>query len=769
VQLLPDAIVRLRHACWRVVDVRPYDDCSLVTLRGLSPPYSGVDRRVLLPFDRIEPVARADRPLTVGPRRWRRLCRAVLAADTPPAALRAAAHARIDLHAHQVAPALAVVRGLGCRVLLADGVGLGKTIQAGLIVSELRSRGAAERVLVLTPAGLRDQWQCELRDRFGLTPVIADAPTIRMSAVDLPPAINPWSTLDAAVASIDYVKRPEVLAAVAVRPWDIVIVDEAHGAASDSERREAVRTLCVSATYVLLLTATPHSGDAATFESLCRLGQTDGDHLVVFRRTRHDAGIGVPRRVHTLRVRPTAPERRMHAALRRYGGAVIDERPHAWLALSVLHKRAFSSAAALADSIDRRIAALEGEAPSNAATQLAFLFAESGEETSEDQAPAWAMDLALSDADRERELLVALSTAARAAAERESKVRALARLLRRVRESVLIFTEYRDTLRHLQRALSRPVIALHGGMTRGERRDAVAAFNRTTGAVMLATDAAGEGLNLQASCRLVVNLELPWNPMRLEQRIGRVDRIDQRRTVHAIHLVARGTGELAVLARLRARLAEAQSVMGGADPLRSHDGQAAATQPCMPDLGDAARVEVRRLLDVRRLLAGSPAAHDGPPRPLALRARPKLRRALGGRALEIWRFAADDERGRCVESQIVALVMAREQIQRSRCDVPAALEAASRTWRLAAERAAAAFSSARLERNVAIVAQDASASVERDQLALFASRRRDREQQSTSSERASRRLDLERRLADARAAARLAFRSPELLFVVSQP
>ena len=783
-QLLPDAIVRLRRARWRLVSVQPYDDCSLVTLRGLSPPHAGVDRRVLLPFDRLEPVARTERPLNVGARRWRRFCSAALAADMPPAALRAAAGARIDLYPHQLAPALAVVRGLGCRVLLADAVGLGKTIQAGLIVSELRARGAADRVLVLTPAGLRDQWRAELRDRFGMTAVVADARTIRMAAVRLPPAMNPWSTFDTVVASIDWVKRPEVLAAVAARPWDVVIIDEAHGAASDSDRRAAADTLCAHAAYVLLLTATPHNGDAAVFASLCRLGHAHEDRLVVFRRTRHDAGVGTRRHVRTLRVRTTAAERRMHLALRCYGDTVIAERPHAWLALSVLHKRALSSAAALAESIDRRVAALDRDTPLLEGTQLPLQFFEPGESTSDDEVPEWATELALSDAARERHLLAAVSTAARAAASRESKVRALVRLLRRVRESAIVFTEYRDTLRRLQRALPRSAIVLHGGMTREERRVAIDAFTRSPGAVMLATDAAGEGLNLHASCRLVINLELPWNPMRLEQRIGRVDRIGQSRDVHAMHLVARGTGEIALFARLRARVAAAQSAIGAADPLGASDERAAAEivvlrRPAadtpsrphdplyLPDLSDAACLEARRLLDGRRLAGDRSAVPEDPLRPLALRARPKLKRALGGRALEIWKMTADDERGRCVESGLLGVLLEREQLGRHRPEVSAVLTRASRTWRLAAERAAAAFASARLERNEAIVAREMSARSDRDEPTLFANRRLEREQLATDRERTARRLDLERRLADARAAARLTFRPAELLLTVS--
>lgn len=246
-QILPNAIVRVRRRRWRVTEVRAFDACELVTLRGVTPGDAGIERRVLSPFDRLEAAEPCARPKRVGRTRWRRACRVLLAGDTPPGALRSAAASRIDLWPYQLEPALAIVRGFGCRLLLADEVGLGKTIQAGLIASELRARGAVDRILVLTPAGIRDQWRGELADRFGLTASIVDARTIREAGATLPFDVNPWEIFDLAIASLDYVKRREVLPAVAARPWDLVIVDEAHGAASDSERRAAAHALAAEA------------------------------------------------------------------------------------------------------------------------------------------------------------------------------------------------------------------------------------------------------------------------------------------------------------------------------------------------------------------------------------------------------------------------------------------------------------------------------------------------------------------------------------------
>jgi SNF2 family DNA or RNA helicase len=583
-------LVVVRRARWRVVDVRAYEDCQVVRLHALSPPLVGLERRVVTPFETLHRLERPQRARFVRNARWRRACRALLAADAPPGSLRAASVACIDLMPHQLEPALAVIRGRGSRLLLADEVGLGKTIQAGLVVSELLARNAIDRVLVLTPAGLREQWEQELSQRFAIAAAAVDGRMLRTLSTKLPIGVNPWSTLPTAVASIDYVKRPEVLPAVAACPWDIVVVDEAHGVAGDSDRHAAVHALASRASYVLLLTATPHSGDRRAFEALCELGAADSPEdspLLAFRRTRHDVGTGTIRRVHIVRVRQSPDELRMHALLARYSDAVRSERGKdgrrdVCLALSVLHKRALSSAWSLAQSVERRLSSL---APSNAAPedQLSLPLGDPhGELAAADEPPSWPPDLRLSDPQRERRMLTALAAIARTASLRESKVAALGRLLRRARESAVVFTEYRDTLVHLRQRLSgragipaAPVI-LHGGLTREERAASLDEFGHARGALLLATDAAAEGLNLHRGCRLVVNLELPWNPMRLEQRIGRVDRIGQGRTVHAFHLIAGGTGETRILSRLRARVAAAKADLGAPDPFGDDEERAIA-------------------------------------------------------------------------------------------------------------------------------------------------------------------------------------------------
>jgi superfamily II DNA or RNA helicase len=594
-------------------------------------------------------------------RDWRRECRAVLRDHLPPGGLRSAANARIDLLPHQLEPALAVVSGMGTRVLLADEVGLGKTIEAALIIAELRARGAADRVLVLTPPGLRDQWASELSTRFTLDAVVADVASMNRRSAELPIGMNPWSTLSIAVVSIDLVKRPEVLPALTSCSWDAVIVDEAHGAATGSDRHAAVAALASRAGYVVLVTATPHSGDRQAFRSLCGIGQAQNDPLLVFRRTRRDVHVGVRRRARCLRVRLTARERRMHALLVEFGRALQTERGDgAWLAFSVLQKRAASSARALELTVTRRLSALDSLEP-DAFTQFALPWSDpSGELSADDEAPRWPAGATLANREHERRLLTALARAAGAAAGDESKFAVIARLLRRMTEPALIFTEYRDTLLHLAARLDAPAI-LHGGLTRDERRAAVESFTAGGRRVLLATDAGGEGLNLHHRCRLVVNLELPWTPTRLEQRIGRVDRIGQRRAVHAIHLVAQGTTEPAIFNRLKTRVATARQDIAVADPISADPEK---VEPVAieddtrlePRLLDEAAIELERLRLARQLAPSEPASASHNRGPLVLVAkRRQTRMTLGANAILLWTVACEDGCGRPVASAAIPL------------------------------------------------------------------------------------------------------------------
>ena len=555
-----DALV-VRGERWIVEDSTAFAECTVLQLAH------GVGRRarrcrVLLPFDRPIPIPRTPRIRPVTKRQWAFRLRAQVSSIRVFGRLRAAEHAAIDILPFQLEPALALLHGSASRFLLADEVGLGKTIQAGLMLAELQHRGWCERALIITPSGLRQQWAEELQHRFDIGATVFDAASLSARAAQLPLDVNPWTVESVAITSVDFVKQPEVLRALAQVVWDVVVVDEAHQAALGSQRHEAVAILASRARHLILLTATPHGGDEQAYRALCALGRSRPDEpMLRFRRTREQTGIPTRRRAHLLRVTLSEAELRMHRLLDAYVSRVwsIAQTTGAHdlrLVAMVLAKRAISSAASLAASLQRRLDGLERNDPpagaqSAQADQPALPFEDAADDAIVPNTPAFDRS------HEERGVLERLLDAARIAANEESKLRAMVRMLRRAQEPAIVFTEYRDTLRTIASAVGplRRIATVHGGLSPQERRASVAAFTSGDADLLVATDAGSEGLNLHTRCRLVINLELPWNPIRLEQRVGRVDRIGQARTVHAVNLLASGTAEATVLSALCRRLA----------------------------------------------------------------------------------------------------------------------------------------------------------------------------------------------------------------------
>lgn len=618
--LQPGDVVRIRGERWTIARHAAYADCAIVEAHRHDSVHGGERASFIVPAEAIERLPSIDTPRVVRSTRWRRLaCRALGSAHPTPAALRTAARAAFDVLPFQLEPALAVTTGTACRLLLADEVGLGKTIQAGLVVSEILERARDGHALIVTPAGLRDQWRLELERWLRLDATVIDSAALaRMSSGVAEP--NPWCARPLVVASIDFVKRPEVLRSLESLVWDAVVFDEAHALAGRSDRTNAATALATRARHVLLLTATPHAGDERAFDRLCGIGDLgNGFPCLLFRRTRATAGLPASRRTTWLRVRPTADERRVHRALMEYARTVWaqSESSAARLAMSVLARRAASSATSLVKSLERRLALLSDTV--DPASQLMLPFSESPDDEIADGilgAPG------LDDLPHECDWLRRLLTLARAAATNESKVRALRQFLRRTQTPALVFTEYRDTLEHVSAALGQPAEHLHGRLTATERQHATTRFTVGDSIVMLATDAASEGLNLQHRCHLVVNLELPWSPIRLEQRIGRVDRIGQPARVHAVNLVAAGTIEERIIERLLRRAERARTAL--------------ETVQRMTDLDIARQALGARAADPvkdRHTVASSHSAASAPPAHLQRMAIAEAARIRTARAL----------------------------------------------------------------------------------------------------------------------------------------
>ncbi len=212
----PGQAVRIRGERWNVLHYTAYDGCGVLEVAGTDTQNAGLTCRVLLPFeptDRLPP--HPERPRIVRPSALRRVARDALSSTTPSwTSLRAAARADIALLPFQLEPAIAMVRGAGCRFLLADEVGLGKTVQAGLMIAELLAREHDARVLVVTPAGLREQWRDELHARFAIDADIIDAAGLARATAQLPSGVNPWAIPSVTITSIDFVKRADVIRAL---------------------------------------------------------------------------------------------------------------------------------------------------------------------------------------------------------------------------------------------------------------------------------------------------------------------------------------------------------------------------------------------------------------------------------------------------------------------------------------------------------------------------------------------------------------------------
>ena len=465
---------------------------------------------------------------------------------------------------YQIAPALDITAGTR-RVLLADEVGLGKTVQAGWIITDTITCYPDARVLVGVPAGLRRQWAQELLRLFDVDVIPVDARWLITAVSGLPPDVNVWTPPGVYLVSLDFLKRPDIAASAQHVIWDLLVVDEAHVAAAPTERYRALEPIAGCSRIVVLITATPFSGDDASFASLMSLGGTPGDRPPrMFRRSRADVGDMRRRRHRFARVRLSTIEQRLQRMLHRYCREVWTNAPSAdgRLAAIVLRKRSLSSPGALGRSLRRRLRLLS--AAQNFGVQLS-LFPQDIE--AEDDEPSAVLAApGFTNAGRERDWLDRLIAAADRAEAANSKLEYLRRLLRRLRgEAAVVFTEFRDTLSDLADVFP-GALRIHGGMSAGERADVQARFN-AAGGLLFATDAAAYGLNLHARCRVVVNFELPWNPARLEQRIGRVDRIGQARPVHATTLVASDTAEDFVVANLARRLWRVAGSFGQTDRL----------------------------------------------------------------------------------------------------------------------------------------------------------------------------------------------------------
>jgi superfamily II DNA or RNA helicase len=504
------------------------------------------------------------------------------------------------------------------RFLLADDPGAGKTIMSGLLIKELRLRGIAERILVLCPAPLTIQWEDELKTKFDEKFEVMTAERIRGTLTS-----NPWSDYARCIASIDLAKREDVRERLLEAQWDMVVIDEAHKCSartdgekvSKTQRYQLAERLSRKTERLLMLTATPHQGNADQFEHFLRLLDEDQfidlgrDREVIqlegnpwyLRRMKEDLRDFDGRRLFTERhavTQPftlTDPEYELYEEVTEYINEFLPRvtgkrRTQFALARIVFQRRLASSLGAITSSLAHRhkrfsemLAELESLPPSERAKKLeqyrlvdVDVEQELDDETEEQQDELLEATVVAETLDRLRDEVEELGRLVKLARDtmatgKEAKLEALESCLKRAefaelkdgRGKLLIFTEHRDTLKHLLKKLDEwgyTTTQIHGGMSPQERRQRQIEFQRDA-QVCVATEAAGEGINLQF-CHLMINYDLPWNPNRLEQRMGRIHRIGQERDVYVFNFASTNTVEGQILRRLFEKLADIKKTLG---------------------------------------------------------------------------------------------------------------------------------------------------------------------------------------------------------------
>lgn len=491
------------------------------------------------------------------------------------------------------------------RYLLADEVGLGKTIEAGLILRELKLRGMARRILVVAPKGLVRQWQAEMRLHFNEKLQFIEPAELAAFRQWRNEEENLWRVHDQVICSLDSVKpiegrrgwsleqlnnynreRFEDLISVS---WDLVIIDEAHrlgGSTEQVARYKLGAALAEAAPYFLLLSGTPHQGKTDQFMRLMQLIDRDSfpDESSVSRdrvrpfviRTEKRASIdaeGQPLfKPRLTRLQAVAWQARHNAQQRLYEAvtnyvrhgynqALATNQRHIGFLMILMQRLVTSSTAAIRTTLERRLLALDTPQPQASLFENTDLdeWAELDGQSQVDIAiNANALEMEKSEV--EALLILARETEA---AGTDAKAEALLELVYKLQQEesdpslkVLVFTEFVPTQAMLtgffeSRGFS--VALLNGGMDLDARSKAQQAFAHEV-RVLISTDAGGEGLNLQF-CHVVVNFDMPWNPMKIEQRIGRVDRIGQRHVVRAINFVLEDTVEHRVRQVLEDKLA----------------------------------------------------------------------------------------------------------------------------------------------------------------------------------------------------------------------
>ncbi|NRS47325.1 DEAD/DEAH box helicase [Brevibacillus sp. HB2.2] len=449
---------------------------------------------------------------------------------------------------HQLETAKRVLLEMRGRAILADEVGLGKTIEAGLIMKEYMVRGLAKKILVLVPASLVIQWTKELHQKFGIAAVAQKKEYM-------------WRQHEVVVASIDTAKRDPHRRHVLDIDYDMLIIDEAHKLKNKRTRNyQFVKE--IRKKYCLLLTATPiqnemdelynlinllkpgHLGHTSTFSTNYVEGKRQSKNSeklreeiekVMIRNKRSDGGIQfTSRRVQSIPIDLTPEETTLYEGVTRF----VREQYQTGFGVG-----GFNSLALI--TLQREVCSSK---------EAAFMTLYNMHQRTGEDSPLRTQILELV------EMIKQIETHSKAAKTVE--------LIQQINDKVIIFTEYRATQNYLQKYLHDHGITsvpFRGGFKRS-KKDWMTDLFQNRAQVLIATEAGGEGINLQF-CNQVINYDMPWNPMRVEQRIGRVHRLGQKRDVHIYNLSTTGTIEEHILKLLYEKIDLFEMVIGELDDI----------------------------------------------------------------------------------------------------------------------------------------------------------------------------------------------------------
>ncbi|WP_181685981.1 DEAD/DEAH box helicase [Halorhabdus salina] len=517
---------------------------------------------------------------------------------------------RIDIEPYQVQAAHEILSSYDHRYLIGDEVGLGKTIEAAIVIEELVARGRAERVLIVTPAPLTVQWQQEMQEKFDRDYIIYDRDYVDAKR-QASPNQNVWKQDDRIITSIDFAKQDDMLAALKNldEEWDVAVFDESHhltarrrndNAIEKTDRYRAGDAVATNSDGLIFLTGTPHKGKTDQFYFMVSLldpyrfrdeYDITPDKLddLMIRRLKEDMyeEDGTPmfpeKNIKTLPVNFTEEETQLYDDVTEYISEYYNlasraDNDAAGFAMVIYQKRLVSSIHAIRKSLKSRMESIQagGVDPDELSSLVKNLLPQYREdpdmltdaqrERVEEELEGLAVSNDPEKIKQEYEIVQDLYQQAKRI-DVDSKAEELRDFVEGIlekdpEEKILVFTEYTDTLEYLRDRVfsNRDVAEVYGDLSQERRRRELKKFENEAN-IMLATDAAREGLNLQFA-HIMVNYDLPWNPTRIDQRMGRLHRYGQENTVEIRNLFVDDTRESDILQLLMEKLDEIENTLG---------------------------------------------------------------------------------------------------------------------------------------------------------------------------------------------------------------